>query len=218
MWLIFLIDLATLLRGLEGILIAGVHITPALLKLKLKMYLNMDKATLDTLFNFKDHQNVPKAIKPLCALYKLSKLPKFVDEGTNQSLVLLGQFIGFLITPHQCVLQTSLFHSQQLDIFCWCSIDATAHLSAQDSSIMMPSLLSKPPSGMLPNRRCSIQLEVSTSFKLVVTVWRITLAFIELWTILIMLIYSNCLTVQARQQRFFESLLITRRLIEAIVG
>ena len=64
------------------------------------MYLNMDKATLDTLFNFKDHQNVPKAIKLLSALYKLSKLPKFVDEGTNQSLVLLGQFIGFLITPY----------------------------------------------------------------------------------------------------------------------
>ena len=90
MWLIFLIDLATLLRGLEGILIAGVHITPALLKLKLKMYLNMDKATLDTLFNFKDHQNVPKVIELLSALYKLSKLPKFVDEGINQSLVLLG--------------------------------------------------------------------------------------------------------------------------------
>ena len=90
MWLIFLIDLATLLRGLEGILIAGVHITPALLKLKLKVYLNMDKTTFDTLFNFKDHQNVPKVIELLSALYKLSKLPKFVYEGINQSLVLLG--------------------------------------------------------------------------------------------------------------------------------
>ena len=103
MWLTSLTDLATLLHGLEGILIAGVHITPALLKLKLKVYLNMDKATLDTLFNFKDHQNVPKAIELLSALYKLSKLSKFVDEGTNQSLVLLGQFIGFLITPYRLI-------------------------------------------------------------------------------------------------------------------
>jgi len=70
-------------------LIAGVHITPVLLKMKLKFYLHMDNTTLDTLFNFKDHQNVPKAIELLNALYKLSKLSKFVDEGKNQSLVLL---------------------------------------------------------------------------------------------------------------------------------
>ena len=101
-------------------MIAGVHITPALLKLKLKMYLNMDKATLDTLFNFKDHQNVPKAIELLSALYKLSKLPKFVDEGINQSLVLLGQLIGFLITPYT---DSSMCLTDQL-----VSLSAAGHL------------------------------------------------------------------------------------------
>ena len=124
MWLIFLTDLATLLCGLEGILIAGVQITPALLKLK--VYLNMDKATLDTLFNFKDHQNVPKTIELLSALYKLSKLPKFVDEGTNQSLVLLGQFIGFVITPYT---DSSMCLTDQL-----VSLSAAGHLPHNHTS------------------------------------------------------------------------------------
>ena len=80
----------------------------------------MDKATLDTLFNFKDHQNVPKAINLLSALYKLSKLPKFVDEGINQSLVLLGQLIGFLITPYT---DSSMCLTDQL-----ISLSAAGHL------------------------------------------------------------------------------------------
>jgi hypothetical protein len=62
-------DPATLLHGADEILIAGVHITPALLKMKLKANLNIDKTTLDTLFNFKDHQNVPKAVELLSVLH-----------------------------------------------------------------------------------------------------------------------------------------------------
>jgi hypothetical protein len=79
-----------LLHGTDGILIAGVHVTPALLKMKLKVNLNIDKTTLDTMFNFKDHQNVPKAIELLSALHKLSELPEFVEEAKSQFLVLLG--------------------------------------------------------------------------------------------------------------------------------
>jgi hypothetical protein len=63
---------------------------------------------------------VPKAIELLSALYKLSKLPKFVDEGTNQSLVLLGQLIGFLITPYT---DSSMCLTDQL-----VSLSAAGHL------------------------------------------------------------------------------------------
>jgi hypothetical protein len=97
--LIIIADFATLLRGVDGILVAGDHITPALLKMKMKTHLKIDKDNLDTLFNLKDHQNVPKAVELLTALYHLATLQSS-DTMDNCSLVILGCFIGFLVKPY----------------------------------------------------------------------------------------------------------------------
>lgn len=114
-------DFATLLRTTDGILIAGDHITPALLRLKLKTILRLDTCKLDILFNHKDHQNVPNAVELLTALHSLAIHPDFNSQKCeNQALIALGLFTGFLVGPYT---DTTMCITNQLT-----SLSAAAHL------------------------------------------------------------------------------------------
>lgn len=112
----YCVDFSGTLCTEDEFLISGDHITPALIKMKLKFVLGYDSDTIKTLFNYRDHQNVPNAIKLLGALHKLAISLGFLDDMENQGLVILGQLIGFLIMPY-------------INIF-MCLFDQLASLSA----------------------------------------------------------------------------------------
>src|ERR1700738_1862522 len=72
-----LIDLATLLHGFDGILVANQHITRETIRTHLASLSTFDSLKLDSLFNPKNPQNVPKAVTLLSGIHELSIQPGF---------------------------------------------------------------------------------------------------------------------------------------------
>ncbi|KAH9836766.1 uncharacterized protein C8Q71DRAFT_682204, partial [Rhodofomes roseus] len=113
-------NFATLLRGTAGVLVADYHVTPVLLRQKLTAVLGYKDSKLTSLFDHKDHQNVPVAVALLQSLKSLAKADNFAQEVENRPLVLLGTFAGYLVEPF---ITPTLSLSEQLTM-----LSAAAHL------------------------------------------------------------------------------------------
>ncbi|KAH9928182.1 uncharacterized protein B0H18DRAFT_857228, partial [Fomitopsis serialis] len=113
-------NFATLLRGAAGVLVADYHVTPTLLRQKFTAVLGYKDSKLTSLFDHKDHQNVPVAVALLQSLKSLAKADNFAREAENRPLVLLGMFAGYLVEPF---ITPTLSLSEQLT-----KLSAAAHL------------------------------------------------------------------------------------------
>lgn len=107
------IDLAGHICSPGGLFLANSYVTPALLRSSLKSYLRLDNLTLNSLFDPKDHQNVPKAVRLLMSIYQLSELPQYQSVKEHSTLIFLGQIIGLFIWPY---IFPSMSLSQQLSL------------------------------------------------------------------------------------------------------
>ncbi|KAH9912817.1 uncharacterized protein B0H18DRAFT_889240, partial [Fomitopsis serialis] len=113
-------NFASLLRGNSGPLVADHHVTPTDLKRKFAALLDYSEKKITTLFNHKDHQNVPIAVQLLLSLKKLALVEGFTNAVENRPLALLGHFVGYLVEPF---ITPTLSLSEQLTM-----LSAAAHL------------------------------------------------------------------------------------------
>ncbi|KAJ8473666.1 hypothetical protein ONZ45_g16214 [Pleurotus djamor] len=90
--------LATALRQKTGMLIGRSHITSNTMKQALCDTLNLDRPTVEALFDPRDHQNVPKTNRLLGSLYKLSQDVAYKAVITNRPIVLLGNLSHLVAT------------------------------------------------------------------------------------------------------------------------
>ncbi|KIJ30600.1 hypothetical protein M422DRAFT_53688 [Sphaerobolus stellatus SS14] len=110
---------ASHLRTASGFFIGHTQITPPMLRHAFRKYLDMDEAALNILFDPKDHQNVPKAIRLLSAVRDLNENEDFTRIEVNYPITFLGKILGYFIDPF---VKTSWSLSQQLT-----SLSALAH-------------------------------------------------------------------------------------------
>jgi hypothetical protein len=82
--------------------------------------LGIDRSRIETLFNGKDPQNVPKAVTLLSLIHKLASDPSFSANLENSAVVTLGRLIGFMIQPY---LDPNMSLSEQLK-----SLSSVAHI------------------------------------------------------------------------------------------
>lgn len=92
-----------------------------MLKAAFREHLDLDNVTTEGLFDARDHQNVPKTIKLLQAIYELSLCSTFTSLAINRPVVLLGELLGCLILPY---IKPSYTLSEQLT-----SLSAAVHIT-----------------------------------------------------------------------------------------
>ncbi|KAJ8456665.1 hypothetical protein ONZ45_g18629 [Pleurotus djamor] len=128
--------IATGIRQKTGLLIGTSQVTPSMIKKAFCDYLRLDREAVETLFDPKDHQNVPKTNRMLKAIYDLSQLPDFIACITNRPIALLGQLVGSLILPFTNV---NLSLREQLQ-----SLSMAAHMTLALYRLSATSFVSGP--------------------------------------------------------------------------
>ncbi|KAG8927131.1 hypothetical protein FRC01_007945 [Tulasnella sp. 417] len=92
---------ATLIHGTEGILLSHSHVQCA----EIKKYLHLhprfqdSSTTIASLFDGKDHQNVPKAVQLLAAVSSIREIPLLTEQPEAHPLILLGHLLDSLLLP-----------------------------------------------------------------------------------------------------------------------
>ncbi|KIO25132.1 hypothetical protein M407DRAFT_211121, partial [Tulasnella calospora MUT 4182] len=113
---------ATMIRGNDGILINHSHLQCAEIRKYLYNHPQFENSssTISSLFDGKDHQNVPKAVRLLRAVASVRDIPGIQSKPDARHIVLLGHLLDSLllpfITPH-LTLSDQLTH-----------LSTTAHL------------------------------------------------------------------------------------------
>lgn len=92
---------ATLIRGMEGILLSHSHIQCTEIKRYLHSHPRFEdsSSTVTSLFDGKDHQNVPKAVRLLASVSLLREIPRFEEKPEARPLILLGQLLDSILLP-----------------------------------------------------------------------------------------------------------------------
>ncbi len=114
------LDTATLMRNITGILCMDSHITSQSLRALLEQLSGVDNGKLDSIFDPKDHQNVPKAMTLLVLTARLADELQNKNDLVNRPVILFGKFLGALTAPFT---KTSMDLSDQLS-----SLSTAAHL------------------------------------------------------------------------------------------
>ncbi|TFY73918.1 hypothetical protein EWM64_g10094 [Hericium alpestre] len=110
-------NFASHLRTAEGFLVLNSHIQPTLLRSVLSKELSMQSSVISGLFDLRDHQNVPKAVRLLTTIAKLSD-SKGLSPLINSGLFVLGKLLGCLVEPY---ITPSMSLSQQLMSLATCT-------------------------------------------------------------------------------------------------
>lgn len=92
---------ATLVRGSEGIIVGHSHIQSAEIRRHLSNHPNFTGSvtTIATLFDGKDHQNVPKAVRLLSAVSSIRMIPDINLDPASRPIILLGHLLDSLLLP-----------------------------------------------------------------------------------------------------------------------
>lgn len=128
---------ATLMRVKDGVLVAKAHVQPAAMRSYMLKVPGTDRVAIAALYDPKDHQNVPKAVKLLSAIVGLKETAEFASNPVHRPDVLLANIIESLLQPY---INPSLGLSDQLS-----RLSTAAHLLLvlyrESATALMPGQL-----------------------------------------------------------------------------